>query len=102
MIVVIALGSWVPFARGLAETKQISELEYIEAVRVIAVSNIRILSAHPPERPAQRLVLFTFAIGTAIVMESDGVSSASAFRVKPRPRAGCRPRAAIIWQSRGG
>jgi peptide/nickel transport system permease protein len=72
VIAVIALGSWVPFARvTYADTQQLRELEFIEAVRVMRGSNIRILFRHIlPNVLPNIVVLSTFAIGTAIVMES--------------------------------
>jgi peptide/nickel transport system permease protein len=72
VIAVIAFGSWVPFARvTYSETMQIRELEYIEAVRVMRGSNTRILLRHIlPNVIPNVLVLSTFALGTAIVMES--------------------------------
>jgi peptide/nickel transport system permease protein len=72
VIAVIALGSWVPFARvTYADTQQLRELEFIEAVRVMRGSNIRILFRHIlPNVLPNVVVLCTFAIGTAIVMES--------------------------------
>jgi peptide/nickel transport system permease protein len=72
VIAVIALGSWVPFARvTYADTQQLRELEFIEAVRVMRGSNIRILLRHIlPNVLPNIVVLSTFAIGTAIVMES--------------------------------
>ena len=72
VIAVIALGSWVPFARvTYADTQQLRELEFIEAVRVMRGSNTRILLRHIlPNVLPNIVVLSTFAIGTAIVMES--------------------------------
>ena len=72
VIAVIALGSWVPFARvTYADTQQLRELEFIEAVRVMRGSNARILFRHIlPNVLPNIVVLSTFAIGTAIVMES--------------------------------
>ncbi len=72
VIAVIALGSWVPFARvTYADTQQLRELEFIEAVRVMRGSNLRILFRHIlPNVLPNVVVLCTFAIGTAIVMES--------------------------------
>jgi peptide/nickel transport system permease protein len=72
VIAVIALGSWVPFARvTYADTQQLRELEFIEAVRVMRGSNVRILFRHIlPNVLPNIVVLCTFAIGTAIVMES--------------------------------
>ena len=72
VISVIAMASWVPFARVThAETPQIRELEYIEAVRVMRGSTARILVRHIlPNVLPNVLVLATFALGTAIVMES--------------------------------
>lgn len=72
VIVVIALGTWVPFARiTLAETLQIREQEYIEAIKVMRGSRIRIVLRHIlPNILPNILVLFTFAMGNAIVLES--------------------------------
>ena len=72
VIFVIALGTWVPFARiALSETMQIRELEYIEAVRVMRGSQLRIILRHIlPNILPNLLVLFTFAMGNAIVLES--------------------------------
>lgn len=72
VIFVIALGTWVPFARiALSETLQIRELEYIEAIRVMRGSNLRIVLRHVlPNILPNILVLFTFAMGNAIVLES--------------------------------
>jgi len=69
---VIALGGWVPFARvTYSDTMQIRELDYIEAVRVMRGSNARILLRHIlPNVIPNVLVLATFGLGTAIVMES--------------------------------
>jgi len=72
VIAVIALGGWVPFARvTYSDTMQIRELEYIEAVRVMRGSSFRILFRHIlPNILPNMLVLATFGLGTAIVMES--------------------------------
>ncbi len=72
VIAVIALGSWVPFARvTYADTQQLRELEFIEAVRVMRGSNLRIVFRPLlPNVLPNIVVLSTFAIGTAIVMES--------------------------------
>lgn len=72
VIVVIALGTWVPFARiTLAETLQIREQEYIEAIKVMRGSRLRIVLRHIlPNILPNILVLFTFAMGNAIVLES--------------------------------
>lgn len=72
VIAVIALGSWVPFARvTYADTQQLRGLEFIEAVHVMRGSNVRILFRHIlPNVLPNIVVLCTFAIGTAIVMES--------------------------------
>ena len=54
VIAVIALGSWVPFARvTYADTQQLRELEFIEAVRVMRGSKYpHPVSPHPAERAA--------------------------------------------------
>lgn len=72
VIAVIALGTWVPFARiALSETLQVREQEYIEAVRVMRGSRLRIVLRHIlPNILPNILVLFTFAMGNAIVLES--------------------------------
>lgn len=72
VIAVIALGSWVRFARvTYSDTNQIRQLEYIEAVLVMRGSVWRILFRHIlPNVLPNILVLATFAFGTAIVMES--------------------------------
>lgn len=72
VIFVIALGCWVPFARiAYSETMQIVEQEYIEAVHVMRGSTFRILLRHVlPNILPNIIVLATFALGTAIVMES--------------------------------
>jgi peptide/nickel transport system permease protein len=72
VIGVIALGGWVPFARvTYSDTMQIRELDYIEAVRVMRGSNLRVLLRHIlPNVLPNVLVLATFGLGTAIVMES--------------------------------
>jgi peptide/nickel transport system permease protein len=72
VIGIIALGGWVPFARiTYSDTMQIRELEYIEAARVMRGSNARILLRHIlPNVLPNVLVLATFGLGTAIVMES--------------------------------
>jgi peptide/nickel transport system permease protein len=72
VVFVIALGSWVPFARiTYSETMQVVEQEYIEAVRVMRGATARILFRHVlPNILPNILVLATFALGTAIVMES--------------------------------
>jgi peptide/nickel transport system permease protein len=72
VIGVIALGSWVPFARvTYSDTTQIKGLEYIEAVHVMRGTSLRILARHIlPNVLPNVLVLSTFALGTAIVMES--------------------------------
>ena len=69
---VIALGGWVRFARvTYSDTLQIRELEYIEAVRVMRGSNARILLRHIlPNVLPNVIVLATFGLSTAIVMES--------------------------------
>lgn len=69
---IIAVGGWVPFARvTYSDTMQIRELDYIEAVRVMRGSNARILLRHIlPNVVPNILVLATFGLGTAIVMES--------------------------------
>ncbi|MGD9863287.1 MAG: ABC transporter permease, partial [Pseudodonghicola sp.] len=72
VVVVIALGTWVPFARiTLSETLHIREQEYIEAIVVMRGSRLRIVLRHIlPNVLPNILVLFTFAMGNAIVMES--------------------------------
>jgi peptide/nickel transport system permease protein len=72
VVAVIALGSWVPFARiTYSDTTQIKRLEYIEAVHVMRGTSLRILVRHIlPNVLPNVLVLSTFALGTAIVMES--------------------------------
>lgn len=72
VVFVIALGCWVPFARiTYSETMQVVEQEYIEAVRVMRGATARILLRHVlPNILPNILVLVTFALGTAIVMES--------------------------------
>lgn len=72
VIAVIALGSWVPFARvTYSDTNQIRQLEYVEAVLVMRGSTWRVLLRHIlPNVLPNVLVLATFALGTAIVMES--------------------------------
>lgn len=72
VIGVIALGSWVPFARvTYSDTTQIKGLEYVEAVRVMRGTTLRVLARHIlPNVLPNVLVLSTFALGTAIVMES--------------------------------
>jgi peptide/nickel transport system permease protein len=72
VIAVIALGSWVPFARvTYSDTNQIRQLEYVEAVLVMRGSLWRVLFRHIlPNVLPNVLVLATFAFGTAIVMES--------------------------------
>jgi len=69
---VIALGGWVPFARvTYSETRQIRQLDFIESVRVLGGTNARILLRHIlPNIVPNVLVLATFGLGTAIVMES--------------------------------
>lgn len=69
---VIALGSWVPFARvTYSETRQIRQLDFIESVRALGGANSRILLRHIlPNIIPNVLVLATFGLGTAIVMES--------------------------------
>ena len=72
VVFVIALGCWVPFARiAYSETIHIMEMEYIEATRVMRGSVARILLRHVlPNVLPNLLVLATFALGTAIMMES--------------------------------
>lgn len=72
VIGVIALGSWVPFARvTYSDTTQIKGLEYVEAVHVMRGTTLRVLTRHIlPNVLPNVLVLATFALGTAIVMES--------------------------------
>lgn len=72
VIAVIALGSWVRFARvTYSDTNQIRQLEYVEAVLVMRGSTWRLLFRHIlPNVLPNVLVLATFAFGTAIVMES--------------------------------
>ncbi|MDM0040359.1 ABC transporter permease [Variovorax sp. J22G21] len=72
VIGVIALGGWVRFARvTYADTMQIRELEYIEAVRVMRGSDARIVLRHIlPNVLPNILVLATFGLSTAIIMES--------------------------------
>lgn len=72
VVFVIALGCWVPFARiAYSETVQVMEQEYIEAIKVMRGSVSRILVRHVlPNILPNLLVLATFALGTAIMMES--------------------------------
>lgn len=72
VVFVIALGCWVPFARiTYSETMQVVEQEYIEAVRVMRGGTARLLLRHVlPNILPNIIVLATFALGTAIVMES--------------------------------
>lgn len=72
VIGVIALGSWVPFARvTYSDTTQIKGLEYVEAVHVMRGTTLRVLARHIlPNVLPNVLVLSTFELGTAIVMES--------------------------------
>lgn len=72
VIAVIALGTWVRFARvTYSDTNQIRQLEYVEAVLVMRGSIWRVLFRHIlPNVLPNVLVLATFAFGTAIVMES--------------------------------
>lgn len=72
VVFVIALGCWVPFARiAYSETIQVMEQEYIEAIRVMRGSVSRILARHVlPNIMPNLLVLATFGLGTAIMMES--------------------------------
>ena len=72
VVFVIALGCWVPFARiSYSETMQVAEQEFIEAVEVMRGAKTRILLRHVlPNILPNILVLATFALGTAIVMES--------------------------------
>lgn len=72
VVFVIALGCWVPFARiAYSETLLVVEQEFIEAVVVMRGSTARILLRHVlPNILPNILVLSTFALGTAIVMES--------------------------------
>lgn len=72
VIAVIALGSWVQFARvTYSDTNQIRQLEYVEAVLVMRGSTYRVLFRHIlPNVLPNALVLAAFAFGTAIVMES--------------------------------
>nr|WP_315396927.1 ABC transporter permease [uncultured Duganella sp.] len=72
VIGVIALGSWVPFARvTYSDTMQIKHQEYIEAVHVMRGSTLRVLLRHIlPNVLSNVMVLSTFALATAIVMES--------------------------------
>jgi peptide/nickel transport system permease protein len=72
VVFVIALGCWVPFARiSYSETMQVVEHEYIEAVKVMRGATARILFRHVlPNILPNILVLATFSLGTAIVMES--------------------------------
>jgi ABC-type dipeptide/oligopeptide/nickel transport systems, permease components len=72
VIFVIALGCWVPFARiAYSETLVVVEQEYIEAVHVMRGSVPRILFRHVlPNILPNIVVLATFMLGSAIVMES--------------------------------
>jgi peptide/nickel transport system permease protein len=72
VVLVIALGTWVPFARvSCAETQQIREQEYIEAVRVMRGSHARILLRHVlPGILPSIIVLCTFEIAAAVVIEA--------------------------------
>ncbi|WP_244458960.1 ABC transporter permease [Roseomonas fluvialis] len=72
VVLVIALGTWVPFARvSYSETLQIREQEYIEAVRVMRGSHTRILWRHVlPGIMPSIIVLCTFEIAAAIVIEA--------------------------------
>ncbi len=72
VVFVIALGCWVPFARiAYSETLVVAEQEYIEAVLIMRGSTARILLRHVlPNIFPNILVLATFTLGTAIVMES--------------------------------
>lgn len=72
IIIVLALGSWVTFARvAHAEAKQIRDLEYLDAARVMNASTLRILLRHVlPNILPSILVLSTFAIGHVILGEA--------------------------------
>ncbi len=72
VVLVIALGTWVPFARvSYAETQQIREQEYIEAVRVMRGSHARILLRHVlPGILPSIIVLCTFEVAAAVVIEA--------------------------------
>lgn len=72
VVVVLALGTWVQYARVIhAETQAICKLEYIAAVRVMRGSVVRCLLRHVlPNVLPTVIVLSTFALGTAIVLES--------------------------------
>jgi len=72
VIAVLALGSWVRFARvTYSDTMQIKNLEYIEAVHVMRGTGLRVLLRHIlPNVLPNVLVLSTFTLGTVIVMES--------------------------------
>lgn len=72
VVAIIALGVWVPFARvAYTDTTQIRDLDYIEAVKVMRGSDARIIFRHIlPNVAPNILVLATFALGHAIVMES--------------------------------
>ncbi|MHA6667415.1 ABC transporter permease [Homoserinimonas sp. A447] len=72
VVAVIALGTWVPFARvTYTETLQVREMEFIEAVKVMRGGVFRIVARHifPNVMPSV-IVLATLAFGTAIITES--------------------------------
>ncbi|MBV6759074.1 ABC transporter permease [Rhodococcus opacus] len=72
VIVVIAFGVWVPFARiSYAETQRIRDLEYIEAVRVMRGSTVRIIRSHIlPNIVPHVLVMATLCVGLAVLAEA--------------------------------
>ena len=72
VVLVVALGTWVEFARVIyAETVQIRQLEYIQAVKVMRGSSLRSIVSHVlPNVMPTVIVLSTFALGTAIVVIS--------------------------------
>lgn len=72
VVMVVALGTWVEFARVIyAETVQIRQLEYIQAVKVMRGSSLRSIVSHVlPNVMPTVIVLSTFALGTAIVVIS--------------------------------
>ena len=72
VVLVMAFGLWVPFARiSCAETMQLRQLDFIEAVRIMQGSRLRILGRHVlPNILPSIVVLATFMFGSAIILES--------------------------------
>ena len=72
VIIVLALSSWVPFARVMrAQTLSLKEKEFVLAGRAIGCSNGRLVFRHIlPNTVSPMLVIATLELANAIVVES--------------------------------